>query len=171
MGNPAIICALGFISGLLGWLGDDQGSTRKLSEADDVAARGICEFGRDAYRQALLRSERDYCIFDALAFGDDVPGCEAALQVCLDSQDYERELADDAGCEAASAADLKNKLAPACDATIGELEACMSALFEGLGAHARALSCASLDDASLTDPADPAACVQIRARCPGLLED
>src|SRR5687767_6423067 len=103
MGNSAIICALGIISSLFGWFGDGQSSSKKLVAAEDTDARMLCEFGRDAYRRAALRSERDYCIFDALAFGDDVPGCEAALEVCIDTQDYERELADDGDCERASA--------------------------------------------------------------------
>jgi hypothetical protein len=171
MGNPAIICALGIISSLLGWFGDDPSSTTRLSAASDAEARQLCAYGRDAYRQALLGSERDYCIFDALAFGDDVPGCEAALEVCIDTDDYERELADDGDCQHASAAELAAKLAPGCDVTIGALEACLGAMFDGLGAHARALRCESLDDPSLTEPRDPEACTTIRASCPGLLED
>jgi hypothetical protein len=170
MGNPAIICALGIISSLLGWFGNSE-SSKNLAEIDDVEARQLCEFGRDAYKQAVLGSERDYCIFDALAFGDDAPGCEAALELCMDSQDYERELADDADCVHASAADFKTKLAPGCDATLGELQTCMSALFDGLGAHARKLSCASLEDLGFAEPADPAECTNIRAQCPGLLDD
>jgi hypothetical protein len=137
-----------------------------LSDAD---AQQLCQSAEDAFTR-LVTPERLCTLFavgDTLVISDDGSteldgeACDAAVESCV----AEGRETDSLGCDQATASDLGD-----CDATVGEVEACMNAQISVFNEIFNALSCSrtpTAEDVSSFDPdATPAECADLSETCP-----
>ena len=157
--------------------GDGQGASSssgveastQISALTDEQAQKLCAFDRDGYK-AHLPGEAAYCTYFA-ANGDDVARCEEDRDECIASDDYENELADTWDCDSAKAEDYNGGLEGECEATVGELEACLKADHGSRAGEMKAAKCGENadDDGGLSSLPEP--CVHLEDVCPGLLDE
>lgn len=91
-----------------------------LVDMTPADARKLCEFERDLYKSGL--SERAYCFRSGYPLDG---SCEADLEECIASDDFENEVEDDWECESATLEDYVE--GEDCQATIADYEACVRA--------------------------------------------
>lgn len=153
---------------------------KPLSSLTAAEALSACERLRASTQNALSEADiaRFRCSFTATVFAIvfnadgtemiDRARCEEAFSSCIADMDADAQASSDGMCDASFMTQFMS-----CDATAGELEACLNASLEVLRAQISMISCSSsillIRDAGSALP-EPAACAALEMKCPGALD-
>lgn len=136
---------------------------KKGSELTDSEATTLCEANADnlAGRNSSSEQKRFACILvSASSGGDDPVGfCKSFVPMCVDAPPEDGD-GEPTKC-------LLPFDTTTCEASIADIEACLSEQNEAIGAGISDLSCDDLDDAP-GEPTTGPACTKAKADCPGI---
>ncbi len=144
--------------------GDGGGSgvsaSKKLGDLSDSEASTVCKELVDTMRDVSASIVKGYCTGTARKKED---GCEAARAACIEMTTPEAQAAWNVfDCEGSPA-----RATDGCkEATVGEVETCLSTLKKDYSRAADERTCSSAED--MATPEVPAACSALEATCPKL---
>jgi hypothetical protein len=159
-----------------------------LSSLDGADARRACMNVSQSFSSAFSTTELKQvsCTLTAMSLSvtesaggvtGDVAGCKELTGMCMKGEDiaadpvpFDADFADENDCEAAS---VQTEIA-SCEATVGEYEACMTAILGSLRQRVAAISCDGLSNPAKfqeeagqdLEPADLAGCDAFLTKCP-----
>lgn len=138
---------------------------RKGSELSDTEADQLCK-ARLEYSATLVDEDelkRQACVFGGLAVsGGNASTCQMIVDMCLNEEFEEGE-----GGEGGSECYLDFELST-CDATVAEIEACLTEKDRDDAAALKSLTCSSDITAEPTEPQAGPACSAAQVKCPGI---
>jgi hypothetical protein len=159
-----------------------------LSSLGDADARQACMNVSQSFSSAFSTTERKQvsCTLTAIVLSvtesagsvtGDIAGCKELTGMCMKGEEIsadpislEGDFADEEDCESAS---VQTEIA-SCDATVGEYEACMTAILGSMRQRVAAISCDGLSNPTQLqeeagqelEPADLAGCNAFVTKCP-----
>lgn len=138
---------------------------KTLSELDEGDKDAICDT-----IDGLVGPEVE-CFGAALLialFSEDVAACQATFDACIDDPEQFAEESDfDFGEGACSVENIPED----CNATVGELEACISEQNDAIQSLLDNFDCAEVLDSDGSDEGPGPACQAVEEKCPGFLDD
>jgi hypothetical protein len=156
-------------------------STQTLSSLTAADAQVACDSLAETFFGAVSDDDlaRYSCTLLAVVFNigqgpDGMPmvnqaACEQMVATCVaDTAANPGTIQTEDNCTPASLMSVVT----GCDATVGDLNACLAASIAGLNGQLNTLSCdapISIGGPSLMTPPDPAECTALEAQCPGIL--
>lgn len=137
---------------------------RKGSELSDTEADQICK-ARAEYGATLIdedEAKRVACVFSGLLFSEgNAETCQMFVDMCVNEEFEEGEGGEGGECY------LDFELST-CDATVSEIEACLTEKDRDAAAAAKSLTCSSAFGGEGMEPQAGPACSAAQVKCPGI---